>query len=322
MTVRLLQSLAAIAIATQLAACDRPKSPAWQGYVEGEYLYLSAPQGGYLKTLDAPRGSRVTAGQAIFAIATDPDTQALAEAEARTGSAREKVENLKEPHRAPEIAALQANLQAALANQRLAKTRLQQKEALAKDNFVSQAALDEARSAFEQATAQVEASRQQLASYRATLGRESEVRGAEADAQAAAAVAAQKRWVVERKSVAAPDTGIVAETYYRPGEWVPAGAAVASLLPDTRRRLRFYVHETELAALKPGMPVEASCDGCAAPIRGIIDFIAAQAEYTPPIIYSKGSREKLVFRIEAAPDPQQAPTLNPGLPVDVRLTDK
>ena len=59
-----------------------------------------------------------------------------------------------------------------------------------------------------------------------------------------------------------------------------------------------------------------------APIRGIIDFIAAQAEYTPPIIYSKGSREKLVFRIEAAPDPQQAPTLNPGLPVDVRLTDK
>ena len=322
MTVRSLQLLAAIAIATQLTACERAAPPFWQGYVEGEYLYLAAPQGGYLKSLDAPRGTRVAAGQMLFAIATDPDTQALAEAEARTGSAREKVENLKEPHRAPEIAALQANLQAALANQRLAKTRLQQQEALAKDNFVSQAALDEARSAFEQATAQVEASRQQLASYRATLGRESEVRGAEADAAAAEAAAAQKRWVVERKSVSAPDAGIVTETYYRPGEWVPAGAAVASLLPDARRRLRFYVPETALALLKPGMPVEATCDGCTAPVRGTIDFIAAQAEYTPPIIYSKGSREKLVFRVEAAPDPQQAATLPPGLPVDVRLTKK
>ena len=319
MIVRSLRLLTAIALATQLAACEKAQPSVWQGYVEGEYLYLSAPQGGYLKTLDAPRGSRVSAGQMLFAIATDPDTQALAEAEARTGSAREKVENLKEPHRAPEIAALQANLQAALANQRLAKTRLQQQKALAKDHFVSQAALDEARSAFEQATAQVEASRQQLASYRATLGRESEVRGAQADAQAAAAVAAQKRWIVERKSVAAPDAGIVAETYYRPGEWVPAGAAVASLLPDSRRRLRFYVPETALATFKPGMRVAATCDGCTEPVRGTIDFIAPQAEYTPPIIYSKGSREKLVFRIEATPDPQQAATLLPGLPVDVRL---
>ena len=322
MIVRSLQLLTAIVIATQLAACEKTPAPFWQGYVEGEYLYLSAPQAGYLKTLDAARGTRVGAGQALFAIAADPDAQALAEAEARTRSAREKVENLKEPHRAPEVAALQANLQAAQANLQLARTRLQQREALAKDKFVSQAALDEARSAFEQASAEVEASRQQLASYRSTLGRESEVRGAEADVQAANALAAQKRWVVERKSVSAPDAGIVAETYYRPGEWVPAGAAVSSLLPDARRRLRFYVPETALATLKAGLHVDASCDGCATPIRATIDFISPQAEYTPPIIYSKGSREKLVFRIEAMPDPQQAATLHPGLPVDVRLTDK
>jgi len=308
-------------LATTLVGCEKPPVPAYQGYVEGEFLYLSAPQAGYLKSLDAARGSRVTAGQALFAIATDPDAQALAEAEARTGSAREKVENLKEPRRAPEIATLEANLQAAQATLRLARTRLQRQEALVKAKFVSQAALDETRSAFEQAIAQVEANRQQLATYRATLGRQSEVRGAEADLQAAAALAEQKRWVVERKAVSAPTAGEVSETYYRPGEWVPAGAAVASLLPDARRRLRFYVPETELATLKPGQKIEAGCDGCAASIRATIDFIAAQAEYTPPVIYSRGSREKLVFRVEAAPDPEQAATLRPGLPVDVRLAD-
>ena len=305
---------------TALGACNQPRSPAFQGYVEGEYLYLSAPQAGYLKTLDTPRGSRVASGQTLFAIATDPDAQALAEAEARTGSAREKVANLREPRRAPEIAVLEANLQAAQASQRLARTRLQQQEALARAKFVSQAALDEARSAFDQTSAQVEANRQQLATYKSTLGRQSEVRGAEADLQAATALAEQKRWIVERKLVTAPSAGEINETYYRPGEWVPAGSPVASLLPDARRKVRFFVPETTVATLKPGQAIEAACDGCAAPIRATIDFVAAQAEYTPPVIYSRGSREKLVFRVEAAPGTDQAATLRPGLPVDVRLT--
>lgn len=311
--------LTLIAATIWLSGCGKDSSADFQGYVEGEYLYLSAPQAGYLKSLDASRGSRVAAGQALFAIAADPDAQALAEAEARAGSAREKVENLKEPRRPPEIAALEAKLLATQASLRLARTRLEQQEALAKAKFVSQAALDAARSTFEQARAETESARQQLASYRETLGRKAEVRGAEADLQAATALAAQKRWVVEKKTVTAPDAGELVETYFRPGEWVPAGAAVASLLPDARRRLRFYVPESAIAALQPGQAVLADCDGCAGPVHASIDFIAAQAEYTPPVIYSRGSREKLVFRVEAVPDPAQAATLRPGLPVDVRL---
>lgn len=311
--------LAPIVLALLAVGCDKDVANGYQGYVEGEYLYLAAPQAGYLKSLDAARGSRVSAGQAVFAVAADPDAQALVEAEAKAGAAREKVENLKEPRRAPEVAALEANLQAALASQRLAQTRLRQQESLARAKYVSQAALDEARSAFEQASAQVEASRQQLATYRSTLGRESEVRGAEADVRAAAALAEQKRWVVERKAVTAPIAGEVTEIYYRPGEWVPAGAAVASVLPDERRRLRFFVPETALAAMRPGLKIEAGCDGCAEPIVATVDFVAAQAEYTPPVIYSRGSREKLVFRVEAVPSSEQATMLRPGLPVDVRL---
>ena len=103
--------------------------------------------------------------------------------------------------------------------------------------------------------------------------------------------------------------------------WPPARRWPA-LLPDARRRLRFFVPETAIATLKPGQKVEARCDGCAAPIRATIDFIAPQAEYTPPVIYSRGSREKLVFRVEAAAAPEQAATLRPGLPVDVRLLER
>jgi HlyD family secretion protein len=287
--------------------------------VEGEFLYLAAPQAGYLKSLDAPRGTRVSEGQPVFAVAADPDIDALQEAEARADSARGKVENLKEPRRQTEIATLEANLRAALANLRLAKTRLERQKSLAHENFVSQAAIDEAIGNYDQALAQAQAARQQISTYQDTLGREPEVRSAEAELQAAEAQTAQRRWTVERKTVSAPAAGEIADTWYRPGEWVPAGAPVASLLPDDRRRLRFFIPETLLARVQIGQTIEARCDGCAAPIRAVIDFIAPQAEFTPPVIYSQESRGKLVFRVEAAPAREQAAALRPGLPVDVRL---
>lgn len=314
-----LASCCVLAAPLLLTACDRDDGNGFQGYVEGEYVYLSAPQAGYLKTLDAVRGSRVAAGQPIFAIDADPDDQALAETEARADSAREKLQNLEEPHRPTEIAALEASLRAAEASLRLARIQLDQYEALRRQNFVSQAKIDEARNAHDQAAAQVEATKQQIATYRVTLGRQAEIKSAEADLNAALAQVAQKRWIVEHKSVAAPAAGEIADTYYRPGEWVATGSPVASLLPDTRRRLRFFVPERLVASIRPGDTVEASCDGCASPVRAKVDFVSPQAEYTPPVIYSRSSREKLVFRIEAAPAPERAMQLHPGLPVDVRL---
>ncbi|MGE0808919.1 MAG: HlyD family secretion protein [Burkholderiaceae bacterium] len=317
-----LAATALIALSILISGCQRPEVSGFQGYIEGEYLYLAAPQPGYLQSLDAIRGSRVGPGQPVFSIAADPDVQALAQADAQARAARERMQNLKEPRRAPEIAALEAAVRSAESGLALAQTRLRQQQALAQRNFVSKAALDQALTEQAQAQAQLDAARQQLSSYRSSLGRDAEVRGAEAELQAADALAAQKRWAVERKNVSAPAAGEVTETYYRPGEWVPAGSPVVALLPDARRRLRFFVPETSLARLSAGQLVEASCDGCAAPIRATIDFIAAQAEYTPPVIYSRGNREKLVFRVEAAPAAEQAASLRPGLPIDVRLVDQ
>ena len=59
------------------------------------------------------------------------------------------------------------------------------------------------------------------------------------------------------------------------------------------------------------------CDGCAAPIDAKITYVSSQAEYTPPVLYSKESRSKLVFLIEARPAPADGAKLRPGQPVDV-----
>ncbi|MFA5915548.1 MAG: HlyD family efflux transporter periplasmic adaptor subunit [Burkholderiales bacterium] len=311
---------AAAALATLLAGCGKQSNDSYQGYIEGEYLYLAAPQAGYLDTLQAARGKRVAAGAAVFAVAADQEQQGLREAEAHELAAREKLRNLSEPHRPPEVAAIEAQLRVAQAALQLSETQLRQQEALAAKGFVSAARLDEVRAARARDAAQVDAAREQLATFRATLGRAPEMRGAAADVEAARAQVAQMRWQVEKKIVTAPAGGQIADTYYRQGEWVPAGQPVASLLPDNMRRIRFFVPETVVARIHPGSVIEASCDACAGTIRGTVDFVAPQAEYTPPVIYSRGSREKLMFRVEAVPAPEQAAALRPGLPVDVHLT--
>ena len=52
--------------------------------------------------------------------------------------------------------------------------------------------------------------------------------------------------------------------------------------------------------------------------RRAVTFVATQSEFTPPVIYSIGNREKLVYRVEARPA-EGTPPLPIGLPVDVRL---
>jgi HlyD family secretion protein len=92
-----------------------------------------------------------------------------------------------------------------------------------------------------------------------------------------------------------------------------------SLLPPGNVKVRFFVPETVVGGLRTGAAVSISCDGCAAPIEAQISYISPQAEYTPPVIYSRESRAKLVFLIEARPGAADALKLRPGQPVEVRL---
>ena len=63
--------------------------------------------------------------------------------------------------------------------------------------------------------------------------------------------------------------------------------------------------------------MSVACDGCAAPVAARVTFISPQAEYTPPVIYSRESRAKLVFLVEARASREDAVKLHPGQPVDV-----
>ncbi len=129
----------------------------------------------------------------------------------------------------------------------------------------------------------------------------------------------QADWRFTQKRQASPVAGLVYDTYFRPGEWVPAGEPILSLLPPEYMKVRFFAPESELGSLQVGTPLEIRLDGLAAPLAGKVSFVSPQAEYTLPIIYSRENRGKLVFLVEGSLAPEQARLLHPGAPVEVRL---
>ena len=94
---------------------------------------------------------------------------------------------------------------------------------------------------------------------------------------------------------------------------------MVSLLPPQNIKLRFFVAEPVVGRLRIGETVRVTCDGCGAPIDAQIVFVSPKAEYTPPIIYSRQSRARLVFLVEARPAAADAIRLHPGQPVEVAL---
>lgn len=124
---------------------------------------------------------------------------------------------------------------------------------------------------------------------------------------------------LDRRRGVSPSDGTVQQIYFRPGETAPPGRPVLSLLPPGNLKIRFFAPETRLASIRYGETVQVSCDGCAKDIAAKVTFIAASAEYTPPVIYSRDERAKLVYLIEAHPtDPDK---LRVGQPVTVTISD-
>jgi HlyD family secretion protein len=120
-----------------------------------------------------------------------------------------------------------------------------------------------------------------------------------------------------RRRAVSPDDGTIQQVYYRPGETVPQGRPVVSLLPPANLKIRFFAPETQLASIKYGETVTVSCDGCEQGLSAKVTFISRSVEYTPPVIYSLDERAKLVFLIEAHPEHPEK--FRVGQPVTVAL---
>lgn len=309
--------LAAAAVAASLGACSETAQPvAWSGYVEGDYLYVAAPVAGTLTRLSVARGDTVAPGAPLYSLDDSLAGAARGESDARLAAARAEAADATKGRRSDEIAVIRAQLAQARAQADRARTELARQQALLAQQFISRSRLDDASTAARQAQARV--SELQAALRVAELPARGDAQAAaQAGAEAAREARAQALWREQQATQRAPVAALVADTYFQPGEYVPAGQPVLALLPPAARKARFYVAEAERGGLAIGQAVTIRCDGCGAPIAARISHLAPQAEYTPPVIYSNAQRARLVFRVEATPSPSDALRLHPGQPLDV-----
>jgi HlyD family secretion protein len=306
--------VAALAVA---AGCGGKQDAPWSGYAEADYVYVASPLAGTLSVLHVQAGQRVSRGKPLFALESEAEKAARSEADARLEAARYQAENTDKGKREPEVAVNQAQLSQARAQAELAQHDLTRKRELVAKGFISRAQLDEAQATLAQAQARVRELTSMVEVARLPA-RADERAAADAQVEAARQALRQSVWREQQKEQAAPADAQVADTFFRPGEFVAAGQPVVALLPPGNLKARFYVPEAQLSTVALGQDVLLQCDGCGAPIAARVTHIATRPEYTPPVIYSNSQRSKLVFMAEALPAPADATRLRPGQPLEVR----
>jgi HlyD family secretion protein len=301
-----------------LSGCSDRKAVTFQGYVEGEFVYVGAAEAGRLDRLLVARGEEVAAGAPLFVLEAAREAGAVRQARQQLTAAEAQLGDLLTGKRPPELEVLRAQLaqaEAKAGNSAATRVRNEVQKAV---GGLAQATLEDSRAEAEADAGHVRELRGQLLVARLPA-REEQIRAQKATVAAARANLDQATWTLGQKAVAASARGLVFDTIYRAGEWVPAGAPIVRMLPPENVKVRFFVPEPFLGGLSVGRRVGLRRDGAPDEVAAKVTYLATEAEYTPPVIYSNETRSKLVFMLEARPDPSQAHNLHPGQPVVVTL---
>lgn len=299
-----------------ITGCDSDDQNQVEGYVEGENIYLASPFYGVLQHLAVQRGQQVKQGDLLFSLDPNPQQINISYTTNELKQALSTLEDLKKPRRKQEIEAIEAQIEQTNAQITLADLRVARYQKLVNKQASDKDSLDAAIAILQQQKALKVQYEANLAL--AKLGsREDLIKAQQNRVDALIAQLAIAKWELSQKTIYSPANGVIFDTYYRTGEYVAAQQAVLSLLTPENIRIEFFVPLEYLAKLKVGQKISFSCEGCAKNNPASISYISPDAEYLPPLVYSRENNSKLVFRIKAHIN---NPLLfKPGQPVMVNL---
>jgi HlyD family secretion protein len=306
-----------VLVLTAFAWINGGKRPAvYQGWVEADLLFIGPDEPGRLIELNVREGEVVKEGAPLFVVQHDIQDAELRQAKSAVEEAKARLARAEAAQQRPEeVAVLEAQevrVRAALA---ASEADFKRAQVLVEKGIAAPQRLDQAKAAYERDNAQLLEVRRQIQVARMGARTEDVAAARDVLAQSEARLAAAETRRRQR-AVSAPVAGLLQEIFFRPGEVVAAGRPIIALLPPGNVKARFFVPQQDLPKVSHGQQVRIACDGCPDGLTARISFIAAQAEFTPPVIYSREERAKLVFRVEALPD--QPERLRVGQPITVQ----
>ncbi|MBL7478354.1 HlyD family secretion protein [Legionella bononiensis] len=310
------KSLFIIIMIMILNGCNGNKHEQFEGYVEGENIFLASPFYGVLNHLAVQRGQQVKKGELLYSLDPNPQLMNIIQIQGELAQAKSQLNDLKKPRRREEIDAIEAQIQQTNAQITLADIRVSRYQKLVDKQASDKDSLDAALAYLQQ---QKELKMQYEANLAlAKLGsREDLITAQQGVVDSLIAKLNISQWELAQKTIYAPADGVIFDTYYRTGEYVAAQQSVLSLLTPENIRIEFFVPLEFLAQLKVGQNISFDCEGCQKNNPAVISYISPDAEYLPPLVYSRDNSSKLVFRIKARIN---NPSLfKPGQPVMVNL---
>lgn len=308
-----IKTLSCIFLLLLLSGCH-PSHKRYQGYIEGKSIYLASPSSGLLNLLSVKRGQRIKKGTLLFKLDASPQLEDLHDAVALLQQGKKTVDDLEAPKRPPEMDFIKAQIAQSDAQIHLSELRLHRNQKLYEKNATDKDSVDAAAERYAemlQTKAQFEANLRL-----AQLGsREGQINSAKAKVASLEALVLKAKWQLAQKTLYAPVDGIIFDTYFSQGEFVPAQKPVVAILDADNIRVEFFVPLRALSSIKLGQKIEFECEGESKRNVAVIDYISPTVEYIPPLVYSRDNDDKLVFRVKAATSNPYV--FKPGQPVTV-----
>ncbi|MBV1867487.1 MAG: HlyD family efflux transporter periplasmic adaptor subunit [Marinosulfonomonas sp.] len=303
------------AIAFVLPGFGQPPDEVFNGYLEGDYVHVAPSGSGRIVSLTVQEGDQVVLGQLVLQLEDTRQKASLRAAQAQVAVAQANLTNLQTGRRSEEIEVIRATLTRAEADQHLAQTTLERSQQLSARGLLPSAQVEAEMAALDSADALVT---QLSAELRVAElpARDAQVVAAEASLAAARAQADLARSALDDRIVLSPATGLVERVFFSAGEVVGTGAPTMSILPPGNLKALFFLPEPERAQFAIGDMLALSCDGCTDGLAVEITRMASDPQYTPPILYSRDERARLVFRAEGILTDSLG--LLPGQPITLR----
>lgn len=298
--------------------CQRSDTQTYSGYAEGEFVNLSSTQSGKLDKLFVKRGDHVSVNKNLFALECDNEILSLKQAQADLSAAEATLKDYTKGERPEEIRVIEAQLSQAAANADNADKQFKRNKELYPLNAVSKNQLDDSEALAKATDAKVKELNNALSVAKLSK-RTDQIAAQEKRVEQLRSAVKLAQWKVNEKGVKSRYNALVFDTLYREGEFVPQGGIIIRILPPENIKIRFFVPQSISEKMQIGdkLSIVSRSDGKAIPAN--ITYISPEAEYTPPIIYSNETKEKLTYMIEAYPQKNYAAQLHPGQPVEVSL---
>lgn len=288
------------------------------GIVETTAVAVSFKVPGRLKDRLVDEGGQVQTGQVVARLEDDELRDEVRLRTADEQAAGAALADLKAGSRREEISATAATLDRLKAEAERATQDALRAEQLFKKEVIPRKELDAARAARDSAAAAVREGEERLQLTR--IGpRPDAVRQAQARLEAAGAARSLVATRLSQAVLTAPLSGFVLAKHAEPGELLAAGSPVITVGRLDEVWVRAYIPETQLGRIKLGQQAVVTSDTWKGrTYRGVVSFIASEAEFTPRNVQTEAERVKLVYRIKITiANPKQE--LKPGMPVDLVL---